>query len=359
MVAMLLPLLAAGIGGSQLMEWLGDQRAERQGERIGGVLDQLGPDAGPDKTAAALAREGLLDTDAGRSLMQTGFGDFESARDYREQLGAIGASGSQTRANQDHAFGIWQQQQEQLKQFDEAARKQQDEFNSQILTDYGQNDFADPATRAAAADLARRDKVTKFAQANGIPLTTPEADLAGRERRATQVDDVQAFDRGIANATFLRDNVSGLARMPQGFWSSDAGKAMGTRLKMSATELLFNWKRQVYGDAEPNPDIFARLQEAFGSPTAWNEDRDKTVRLSELMRREMETARDQKAARAAYVEGRMPYDEFIRYPSTLPASEWAAVLGGDAKPDAADVPEGVDPADFKSGGKRSGQSGVQ
>jgi hypothetical protein len=370
MPAMLLPLLAAGIGGSELMSWLGERRDQREGERIGGILDQLGEGAGPDATAQALARGGLLGTEAGQGLMQHGFGDYESARDYREQLGAIGAQGAQSRLTQNNGLGIWQQQQEYLSaqeqadrervaEADRLAREQQDQFNSQILTDYGNNQFADPATRAAAADLARRDKVQKFAEANGISLATPEQGVAARTRQAEQVDEMQGFDRGIANATFLRDNMAGLSHMPQGFWSGDEGKAMKTRLGQSATELFYNWKQEVYGEAEPPPAVIEQLQSVFGDPVGLMTDKGKTVRLADLMRREMEAARDQKVARAKYVNGDMSYDEFLTYRSTLPSSEWAKVLKADAKPPRADVPEGVDPDNLVPGGKRSGASGGQ
>lgn len=191
--------------------------------------------------------------------------------------------------------------------------------------------------------------ISRFGANIGRATAGAAAAKEGREKFAATRDELQGFDRGIANAAFIRDNIGGASRLPSGFWTGDDGKAMKARLEMAGMELFFNWKKEVYGDAEPTDARLQKLQDAFGNSTAWDEDREKTVRLTDLLAKQMQAARDYKAARAAYVAGRITEDDFLRYRQEIDPEEWRRVLSGE------DVtttggPEGLQPGFAPAGG---------
>jgi hypothetical protein len=339
-VPMLLPLLAAGFGGqfalNRLDEFEREREQNRLGQRVTGILDQLPEGAGPDAQATALARGGLLDP---AQLMQYGNQEYmqrvqDEAAMARQRV-ASGPGYMNAGLARDE-FNWRVEQQAKADAIQKTALEQQQQFETQLLTEVGLNDFASPAARTAAATTVAEAKTQKALQTAGLAPPAP-VDQGRLERDVTAGNE---FDSIIASSDLMMNTLASqpgwLARnVPMGEtisgkFASAEELAQRTAFNRAYEEGFSRFKLENYGEAEPPPAVLDRLRKAYGDPYGDEEERDAFSRNIAVQQAEAMVAREYANTRARVLAGELPVSALHGMSPKLTYAQRQQILGESA-----------------------------
>jgi hypothetical protein len=114
----------------------------------------------------------------------------------------------------------------------------------------------------------------------------------------------------IERADTVINGMQHLGRIPLGVGMSAEDKAISDQVQTAGLELFYDWKKSIYGEAEPSPVTLEQMQEAFRTPGGRTEDRDRTMRYFQLMRAELEQKQRYERGKIAYKNGLITREEY-------------------------------------------------
>jgi hypothetical protein len=155
-----------------------------------------------------------------------------------------------------------------------------------------------------------------------------ETALRGLEIKSDEA--VAPLATSIERADTVIDGMQHLGRLPLGVGLSPEDKAISDQVATAGMELFYDWKKTIYGDAEPSPVTLEQMREVFRSPGGRIEDRERTMRYFQLMRAELGQKERYERGKLAYEAGLISRDEYRSLGGgRLSRAEQQAILRGE------------------------------
>ncbi|SFL44633.1 hypothetical protein [Shimia aestuarii] len=244
-------ILAAGLGSQALVHGYAiPEYHRRRGKKAGGILDELDPNANIDQKREALMRGGLLTPE---TFANIGFEDAASSRDFFEEM---------QRMNQQYDL------MNRNAEVDRAWRSGEAEANRQHQSTENMLDRDDKRATYDADQWRKNDETFWATQTALEEAVAPFNNNIEMRNRALEIVDVLNEQGKVG-----------------GVLAPEQRNALLFELSEIDDQLFYEYKRQVYGEAEPPPAVLQQLREAYPTFTdqprrRWNETAEQYRRRS-------------------------------------------------------------------------------
>lgn len=150
---------------------------------------------------------------------------------------------------------------------------------------------------------------TVFRRRLGLVQGERERAARLRELELSQADAAAPLRDGAARADTVLQGLDQIGRFGSGYLNTPEGKALSDQTVRAGEELFHDWRRSVYGEAEPSQVVMDAFREVFPAPGGNLASRERQARYFANMRAEMNRKADYEEAKLAYKAGLIGKEE--------------------------------------------------